>query len=142
MNLTSASFRPGDKVADDGALLELATFLSGGVLPRERVLTLTWLDADDRVTGIAVPVRDVPEQPSAEDAARFGGVIASVTGQSVPGGSVVAMLERPGEQSVTAADRAWNTALRTQAAERGFRLHGLFVAAGGAVRPLALDDAA
>ncbi|WP_407318675.1 hypothetical protein UQW22_18465 [Isoptericola halotolerans] len=141
MDLTTASFRPGDKVADDAALLELATFLCGGVLPRQRVLTLAWLDADDRVTGIAVPVRDVPDRPSDDDAARFGGVIASVTQQSVPGGSVVAMLERPGERSVSPADRAWNDALRVQAAERGFRLHGLFVAAGGAVRPLAMDDA-
>ncbi|WP_277208910.1 hypothetical protein [Isoptericola croceus] len=141
MNLTTRPFRPGDKVADDAALLELASFLCGGVLPRERVLTLAWLDSDDRVTGIAVPVRDVPDRPSDDDAARFGGVIASVTEQSVPGGSVVAMLERPGEQSVTTADRAWNAALRDQAAQRGFRLHGLFVAAGGAVRPLAMDDA-
>lgn len=141
MNLTTAPFRPGDKVADDAALLALATFLSGGVLPRQRVLTLTWLDLDDRVTGIAVPVRDVPEHPSADDAARFGGVISSVTEQSVPGGSVLAVFERPGEQTVTAADRAWNDALRAQAEQRGFRLHGLFVSAGGAVRPLTLDDA-
>ncbi|NOV96459.1 hypothetical protein [Isoptericola halotolerans] len=141
MNLTTTPFRPGDKVADDGERLALATFLAGGVLPRERILTLAWLDADDRVTGIAVPVREVPQHPSDDDAARFGGVIASVTQQSVPGGSVVAILERPGEQSVTAADRAWNTALRAQAAQRDFRLHGLFVAAGGAVRPIAMDDA-
>ncbi|MEG3615725.1 hypothetical protein [Isoptericola haloaureus] len=133
--------RPGDLVLTDDDRLALATTLAAAALPRSRTLCLTWIDAEDRASAVAVPVRDVPEKPDVDDARRFGMVIASVTEQSAAGGSVVAVLCRPGDDTVTDADRAWNAALREQAATHGFRLHGLFVGSASAVRPLAMDDA-
>ncbi|RKS69194.1 hypothetical protein CLV35_3368 [Motilibacter peucedani] len=79
---------PADRIADDHALLQLATWL-------------------------------------AEDCA--------------PGRGVVAVLCRPGPAAVGADDRAWDQQLRAQ---RRARVRGVFVAAGGTVRPLTLDDAA
>ncbi|WP_402464159.1 hypothetical protein [Isoptericola aurantiacus] len=141
MDLTPAPVSPGDLVVTDADRLALATTLARAALPRSRTLGLTWIDDRDRASGVAVPVRGVPEIPSTEDAARLGMVIASVTEQSAAGGSVVAVLCRPGETTIGDGDRAWNLALREQSATHGFRLHGLFVAAGGTVRPLTMDDA-
>ncbi|GAA4732089.1 hypothetical protein GCM10023216_25280 [Isoptericola chiayiensis] len=141
MDTTPTPVRPGDHVYDDADRLALATTLAAAALPRSRTLCLSWIDADHRAAGVAVPIREVPEYPDVDDARRFGMVIASVTQESVPGGSVVAVLCRPGDATICDVDRAWNLALREQSATHGFRLHGLFVAAGGGVRPLTMDDA-
>ncbi|MDO8144248.1 MULTISPECIES: hypothetical protein [unclassified Isoptericola] len=141
MDTTPTRIRPGDLVLTDDDRLALASTLAAAALPRSRTLCLSWIRSDDRATGVLVPVREVPEKPDVDDARRFGMVIASVTEQSAAGGSVVAVLCRPGDDTITDADRAWNAALREQAATHGFRLHGLFVGSGSAVRPLAMDDA-
>jgi hypothetical protein len=136
-----AVVRPGDFVLSDADRLDLATTLAGVALPRSRTLGLAWVDDEQRFSGVAVPVRDVPALPGSDDAARFGMVIASVTAQSVPGGSVVAVHCRPGGDAITDSDRAWNLALREQAATHGFTLYGLYVADGPRVRLLTMDDA-
>lgn len=141
MDTSLTPFRPGDPVADDAALLELATFLAGGTHPRRRTLTVTWLDADDRLLGLALPIDDVPARPDAAALVGLGTVLRSVVEDEAPGDSAVVVLERPGDATLTADDRAWNRDLRAEADGRGVRLRGFFVAAGGQVRPLALDDA-
>lgn len=141
MDTTTTPVRPGDLVLTDDDRLRLATTIASTALPRSRTLCLSWVGADDRACGVLIPVRDVPERPDVDDARRFGMVIAAVTEQSAAGGSVVAVLCRPGGTRFTDADRAWNAALREQAATHGFHLHGLFVGSGGTVRPLAMDDA-
>ncbi|MFC8599810.1 hypothetical protein [Isoptericola sp. NPDC057191] len=138
---TTLTFRPGDLVADDAALLELARFLADGTFARRRTLTVTWLDADDRLLGVALPLEDVPARPDPEILAGLSAVLRSVVDDEAPGGSAVAVLDRPGDATVTADDRAWNRGLREQAAAQDVRLRGFFVAAGGQVRPLTLDDA-
>ncbi|ANC30955.1 hypothetical protein [Isoptericola dokdonensis] len=138
---TVPAVRTGDHVLTDADRLRLARMLAASALPRSRTLCLAWIDVERRFSGVAVPVRDVPDRPGTDDAARFGMVIASVTERSVPYGSVVAVYVRPGGDAMTDADRAWNLALREQATTHGFHLHGLFVSGGGAVRPLTLDDA-
>ena len=141
MDTSTAPFRPGDLIADDAELLELATFLAGGARPRRRTLTVTWLDADDRLLGLALPIDDVPVRPDGAALVGLGTVLRSVIDDEVPGGCAVAVLERPGEAGISADDRAWNRDLRDQARVQGVRLRGFFVSAGGQVRPLALDDA-
>lgn len=131
--------RPGDRVADDVQLLALATFLADAA-PRGRSLRLTWLDADERLLGRLVPVDDLPALPG-PPVAGLGTLLASAIRQSAPGGSVVAVLQRPGDDAIGATDRAWNAAIRDQAREHGVRVRGVFVAAGGSVRPVTLDDA-
>jgi hypothetical protein len=138
---TEPAVRTGDHVVTDADRLRLARTLATAALPRSRTLCIAWVDGEQRFSGVAVPVRDVPDRPGTDDAARFGMVIASVTERSVPCGSVVAVYVRPGGDAMTDSDRAWNLALREQATTHGFRLHGLFVSGGGAVRPLTLDDA-
>ncbi|MFB7799276.1 hypothetical protein [Isoptericola sp. NPDC056134] len=138
---TITPFRPGDEVADDAELLELAHFLAGGVHPRRRTLTVTWLDADDRLLGLALPIDDVPRRPDPAALVGLGTVLRGVVDDEAPGGSAVVVLERPGDATLTADDRAWNRDLREQADAQRVRLRGFFVAAGGQVRPLALDDA-
>ncbi|MFI2103981.1 hypothetical protein ACH436_11850 [Isoptericola sp. NPDC019693] len=138
---TTTPFRPGDEIADDAELLQLAHFLAGGVRPRGRTLTVTWLDADDRLLGLALPIEDVPLRPDAASLVGLGTVLRSVVDDEAPGGCAVVVLERPGDSTVTADDRTWNRELREQADGQGVRLRGFFVAAGGQVRPLALDDA-
>ncbi|MCA5892439.1 hypothetical protein LEP48_03605 [Isoptericola sp. NEAU-Y5] len=138
MDTLTEPFHPGDHVADDAELLELATFLAGGVAARRRCLTLTWLDADDRLLGLVMPVSDLPVAPEPSTLPGLGGLMGAVLAENAPGGSVVAVLERPGDPAINAGDRAWNAALRAQ---DDARVRGVFVAAGGAVRPLTLDDA-
>lgn len=141
MTTHTASFRPGDPVASDDDVLHLARMLAGDALPRERVLLLTWLDADDRLLGIAVPIQGVPVTPDDDVAPGLGLLLRSVGEETAPGGALVAVLERPGTDDITASDRAWNALVRGQASAAGVRVRGVFVAAGGTVRPLALDDA-
>lgn len=141
MDTFGAPLLPGDLVEDDGQLLELAAFLAGDARPHRRCLLLTWLDADDRVPGVLLPLHGIPDLPDDERSGRFGRLAAGVVTEHLPGGSVVAVLERPGGAAIAESDRAWNAMLRTQARERGFRVRGFFVAAGGQVRPLTLDDA-
>jgi len=138
---TTTPFRPGDPIVDDAALLELARFLAGGAFPRRRALTVTWLDADDRLLGLALPIDDPPARPDGDALAGLGAVLRSVVEDEAPGGCAVVVLERPGDATRTDDDRAWNRDLRAEADLRGVRLRGFFVAAGGQVRPLALDDA-
>jgi hypothetical protein len=141
MNTHTASFRPGDSVASDDDVRHLASMLAGDALPRERALLLTWLDGDDRLLGLAIPIQGVPVTPDNDLAPGLSMLLRSVGEKTAPGGAVVAVLERPGTDDLTASDRAWNTLLRSQAAEAGVRVRGVFVAAGGSVRPLTLDDA-
>ncbi|GAA1713011.1 hypothetical protein GCM10009809_06440 [Isoptericola hypogeus] len=131
-------FRPGDRISDDAELLELAAWLADASRPGERDLTLTWLDADDRVVGVVVPVDDAPAAPDVELTRHLGTLMREVLDEHAPGGSIVAVLGRPGDSAIGAADRAWNRALR---ADPGGRVRGVFVAADGVVRPLTLDDA-
>ena len=138
METLTEPFRPGDRITDDAELLELACYLADASRPGERDLTLTWLDADDRVVGVVLPVDDVPTAPDAAAARHLGDLLREVLDEHAPGGSVVAVLGRPGDSAVSAGDRAWNRALR---ARSGVRVRGVFVAAGGEVRPLTLDDA-
>ncbi|MFE7406006.1 hypothetical protein [Isoptericola sp. NPDC057559] len=138
---TTTAFGPGDQIADDAELLELALFLAGGASPRRRALTVTWLDADDRLLGLALPIDDPPVRPDGDSLAGLGAVLRGVIDDEAPGGCAVVVLERPGDATRTDDDRAWNRDLRAEAAVREVRLRGFFVAAGGQVRPLALDDA-
>jgi hypothetical protein len=141
MDTFGAPLLPGDLVEDDDHLLELVAFLAGDARPHRRCLLLTWLDAEDRVPGVLLPLHGVPVVPDDERSSRFGRLAAGVVTEHLPGGSVVAVLERPGGAAITETDRAWNAMLRAQARQHGFRVRGFFVAAGGQVRPLTLDDA-
>lgn len=132
--------RPGDVIEDDARLLELAMLLAGDARPRRRILSVTWLDDADRLTGVLVPIQGVHALPDGHAPTNLGGLLALLD-EHAPGGSAVAVLARPGGSAITATDRAWNTMLREQGRERGVRVRGFFVAAGGAVRPLTLDDA-
>lgn len=133
--------RPGDRVADDGQLLALATFLADDALPHHRSLSLTWLDADDRLLGLLVPIDELPEVPGANVSPGLGRLMAGVLERSAPGGSVVAVLHRPGDDAISASDRAWNAVIRAHGRDHAVRVRGVFIAAGGAVRPVTLDDA-
>jgi hypothetical protein len=141
VNTSTASLRPGDPVASDDDVLRLARMLAGDARPRERMLLLTWLDADDRLLGLAIPVRGIPALPDDDVAPGLGTLVRSVVQEAAPGGSVVAVLERPGDVTITSADRAWNAVLREQSAAGGVRVRGVFLAASGLVRPVTLDDA-
>ena len=131
-------FRPGDRITDDDDLLELARYLADASRPGERDLTLTWLDAEDRLLGLIMPLDDVPAVPDAVAARGLGDLLHDILDEHAPGGSVVAVLGRPGDSAVGADDRAWNRALRDRS---DIRVRGVFVAAGGEVRPLTLDAA-
>jgi hypothetical protein len=141
MPLTPDRVLPGELGDVDGDLLVLARFLVQDDPLPHRCLTLTWLDLHDRVTGLLLPLHELPPLPDAERAARFGTLVGTVVADHVPGGSVVAVLERPGGSEITPGDRAWNTMLRAEGVRHGFRVRGFFVGAAGRVRPLALDDA-
>ncbi|NHC46945.1 P-loop NTPase family protein [Motilibacter aurantiacus] len=137
--MTRATLNPGDRIHDDEALLALATQLGRELDDFGRTLALTWLDADDHLLPIVVPIGDIPELPDEG----FGPGLETVMGASVhehaPGGSVVPVLIRGGSPTVTAGDRAWNRLLREQ---DSVRVRGVFVAVAGTVRPIAVDDAA
>ncbi|NHC14627.1 hypothetical protein [Motilibacter deserti] len=136
--MTTVTLTAGDHIHDDEALLALATQFGRDVDTGGRTLALTWLDAHDRLMPLVVPIDDIPELPDEGFAPALATVMAAPT-QGAPDCGVVAILVRGGSPRVTAGDRAWNRVLRGQ---DSIRVRGVFVAAGGTVRPLALDDAA
>ena len=137
--MTTATLVPGDRVHDDEALLALATQLARELDDGKRTLALAWLDADDHLLPVVVPIDDIPEVPDEESAPGLAMVMGAAVEEHAPGGSVVLILIRGGSTAVTAADRAWNRLLRSQ---HSARVRAMFVAAGGTVRPLAPHDAA
>lgn len=138
MDTTTAPFLPGDPVTDDAVLLEFAAFMAQVATPGRRSLVLAWLDADDRTSGVVVPIEEIPAIPDLAAAEGLGRLMAGVLADHAPGGSVVAVLARAGSPLVGDSDRVWNRVLRgqDQAPVRHF-----FIATQGGVRPLTLDDA-
>lgn len=137
--MTTVTLVPGDRIHDDEALLAFATQLGRELDDGKRTLALAWLDADDHLLPVVVPIDDIPEVPDDEFAPGLAMVMGAAVEEHAPGGSVVLILIRGGSTTVTAADRAWNRMLCSQDSAR---VRAVFVAAGGTVRPLPPDDVA
>lgn len=136
----TAPIQPGVPLTDDEALLALAEFLHRGADPLERTLWSVMLDSERRPLPALLPVDDVSADPDPR-AVRHVGRLWDELLEELPGAGLVLVLERPGSELVTDADRAWASGLRAAAGTRGLSVLAFFIASDDGVRPLAPDDA-
>jgi len=67
-----------------------------------------FLDGDDQIMPVVVPIDDLPLCPPAEAQDGFSGLISTVRSAAPNSGfKVITVLERPGKPSLTESDHAW-----------------------------------
>lgn len=109
---------------------------------RTRELWVVLVDEDGEPFPSVHQVGDLPEQP---DAAALADLVAGcrrLLEEFDPGGSVATLLCRPGDRSLTDADRAWAAALARVAREAGVVLEVVHVAGDAGITPVPMDEAA
>lgn len=100
------------------------------------------VDADGRPLPV---VQDVRDRPVAVDPGIVGNLVElwrRVCEELVPGGSIAVLLCRPGSAKVDESDRAWATAITTEATAAGVPLEIIHVASDAAITPLPWDAVA
>jgi hypothetical protein len=78
----------------------------------QRTLWLLFLAPDGYPCKVIVPIEDLPAEP---DAQFVGNLHSIVTSMGPDVGTVPLLLSRPGRANMTASDRRWASALRTDA---------------------------
>ncbi len=113
-------------VADDETLRRrLERFLDGAI---RRQLLITFLDPDDRETGIIIPIDDYPLRPDAPESTEDLGEITAATlfasrfaalARELGFARAVLVWERRGGPAVREAERAWGEAFARALGEQG-----------------------
>jgi hypothetical protein len=109
---------------------------------RTRELWVVLVDEDGEPFPSVHQISDLPEVP---DEQAIGQLLAGCRGlleEFDPGGSVALLLCRPGDRSVTAADRSWTAALARAARAGGVVLEVVHLASDVAILPVPMDEAA
>lgn len=127
---------PSEPLLDERALMQHIRFLLSHGRPNGRELWLIFLDADRRPIPTVTNVDAVPVAPDRRLVLNLFEVIGTVLDESVPGGSVAVVMERPGSPEITLADRLWGTALHGCARRGGIPCHGPYLVVSGEVLPL------
>lgn len=101
-----------------------------------RSLWLTFLDAEQQVAPVIVPIDDIPEQPD-QSLSSLRVIVEQLRDNGVQ--VVLCCLTRPGGSQVTASDRAWARGLASalDGLTGGWPIH---LATAGGIRCLAPDD--
>lgn len=107
----------------------------------KRSLWLTFIDDEDRMTPVIVPIDDLPRQPDLPRIPLLADTCEHILATSVPGGSVAMLLSRPGRAGVCDTDRRWSRALYAAADDR-FPMRPLHLATPAQIVVLSRDDAA
>ncbi len=132
---------PAQRLLTEADLARWASFIHQGGSSRS-TLWLLLLDRDGRSLPELIAIDDVEPGPHPVFVANLLQLVEVKLATIAPGGSMVAMLERPGTPHRTPADREWNEAVRGEARTCGIPVQALFVACAGRILPMTLDDAA
>src|SRR5579859_772837 len=110
---------PGVPVRTDADVLARVAEL---VAPAEReppALWLFFLDGEQRLLPVVVPVDGIPDEPEPYIVRNLCWIISNVITDGEPGGSVVIALTRPGPPLPDDTVTAWHDALREAAGAEG-----------------------
>ncbi|QOR71840.1 hypothetical protein IM660_06125 [Ruania alkalisoli] len=132
---------PAQRLLTEVDLARWASFIHQGESSRT-TLWLLLLDGAGRSLPELIAIDDVEPGPHPVFIANLLELVEMTLATIAPGGSMVAMLERPGTPHRTPADREWNEAVRWEARQRGIPVQAFFVACAGRILPMTLDDAA
>jgi hypothetical protein len=113
--------------------LELAAGVVGSAI-REQLWAL-FLSDDDRPARLAVPIDGLPPMPEHELLESTASTIGELL-RMLGGGSVVLVRERPGPVGISAADAAWEEALRSACARAEVPVRALLLSHDAGVRTL------
>jgi hypothetical protein len=117
----------------DALIRERARQLVGRAIRRQ--LWLFFLDEHDVQLPLLVPIDDLPPLPPDEP---MVGLVALA--EEVGAASVVAVLERFGDETLTPADVAWARHLRDSTTATSIRLRAILLSHRRGVRWIAPDD--
>lgn len=107
----------------------------------KRSLWLTFIDDEDRMTPVIMPIDDIPRHPDLQRIPMLAETCEQILDSSVPGGSAAMLLSRPGRAGVCDSDRRWSRALYAAADDR-FAVRPLHLATPAQIVVLSRDDAA
>jgi hypothetical protein len=130
LSYDSAATQP---LTTDALIHERANALVGRAVRRQ--LWLLFLDDRDLQLPIIVPIDDLPVAPP--EGAMLA--IADIA-EEVGARAVVAVLERYGDEALTAGDREWARQLRQSCAATSVRLRAILLSHRTGVRWVAEDD--
>lgn len=112
--------------------------LLAGVDFDKRTLWLTFIDAENQMAPLLVPIDDIPEHPDSGLLDNLGHICDQVVG---PTGSSAMLLSRPGYSRPSASDRIWFDALNRMATRASLRIRPIHLATNHGIRVLSVDDA-
>jgi len=101
-----------------------------------RTLWLFFLDSRGTQSNVVVPIDDLPGLPDEEFAGGICQIVSQVVAESVPGGTAVVTLSRPGPPVPGEGDLRWAAALRRGAARHETPVRMVCLATPGGVREL------
>jgi hypothetical protein len=131
--MTSPAIAQLPQLTSDELIHERVSDLVGRAISRQ--LWLMFLDENDAQLPLLVPVSDLPSAPPIEIASLIIG-----TADAVGARGIIVVLERYGDESLTAADRAWARHIHLCCAEAPARLRGILLSHARGVRWVAPDD--
>lgn len=123
-------------LSDDDAVLERVSALIGSAYRRQIWMLL--LDERDVQLPQLLPM-DVPRRARRGELEGYAAFLETVT-RLAGAASVVAVLERPGEETYSDADRSWFRFVTDAACRAGVRLRGPILSHRGGVRWVAAED--
>jgi hypothetical protein len=126
----SAATQP---LTTDALIHERATALVGRAVRRQ--LWLLFLDENDVQLPVIVPIDDIPVSPP--DVLMLG--VADIADE-VSAASVIAVIERFGDETLTPGDTAWARHLRESCAAASVPLRAILLSHRHGVRWVAEDD--
>lgn len=97
-----------------------------------RQLWFLFLDGDDRQLSLLVPMDDFTLHPGRDDTARYAGFLSQVA-MMADARSVIVVLERYSDATLTPADRAWASALGAAADASSLELRAMLLSHSGGI---------
>lgn len=95
---------------------------------------------DDRPLPALTEIPDAKAPPDATVLDKLAETLRLLEGEIVPGARFAFLRSRPGPDVITAADRAWATALHAAARTAGVSCEMVHLATKGSVRPIPHED--
>lgn len=105
----------------------------------ERLLWVTFIDADAGATPVLQQISELPPVPDTPLLNSLIHTLGEVCDE-LGGGSAAMLLSRPGRTGITAVERVWGQRLTATATESGVRLWPLHLANDGELVALTPDD--
>lgn len=129
-SLTLAQLAP---LTSDELIQERVTAMVGRAISRQ--LWLMFLDDRDAQLPPLIPLPTLPTLPSEDRVPDF-----RRTADAVGASGIIVVLERYGEEALTASDRAWARHIHLGCADGPVRLRGILLSHARGVRWIAPDD--